>query len=116
LSAQENLPTKVRGSLQIERVFKKRGGVKVLEDVSLQVRPGEFVTLLGPSGCGKTTLLRLIAGLDEVDGGRIVVSGQDVTEMKAHLRPVHHGVSELRALPSPLGVRERGLRPAHPKA
>jgi spermidine/putrescine transport system ATP-binding protein len=89
LSAQENLPTKVRSSLQIERVFKKRGGVKVLEDVSLQVRPGEFVTLLGPSGCGKTTLLRLIAGLDEVDGGRIVVSGQDVTEMKAHLRPVH---------------------------
>jgi ABC-type Fe3+/spermidine/putrescine transport system ATPase subunit len=89
LSAQENLPPKVRGSLRVERVFKKRGAVKVLEDVSLPVLPGEFVTLLGPSGCGKTTLLRLIAGLDEADEGRIVVSGQDVTEMKAHLRPVH---------------------------
>lgn len=57
--------------------------------MSLDVRPGEFVTLLGPSGCGKTTLLRLIAGLDEVDAGRISVSGEDVTDLKAHLRPVH---------------------------
>ena len=89
MSAQENLPTKVRGSLLVERVFKKRGAIKVLEDVALEVRPGEFVTLLGPSGCGKTTLLRLIAGLDEVDAGRIAVSGRDVTGLKAHLRPVH---------------------------
>ncbi len=61
----------------------------VLDRVSLSVRPGEFVTLLGPSGCGKTTLLRLIAGLDEVDSGRVSVSGIDVTALKAHLRPVH---------------------------
>ena len=61
----------------------------VLEQVSLEVEPGEFVTLLGPSGCGKTTLLRLIAGLDEVDAGRIAISGTDVTGVKAHLRPVH---------------------------
>ncbi|MBK5257307.1 MAG: ABC transporter ATP-binding protein [Vicinamibacteria bacterium] len=80
---------KTRGSLRVESVSKRRGSVAVLDDVSLDVRPGEFVTLLGPSGCGKTTLLRQIAGLDEVDAGRISISGSDVTAMKAHLRPVH---------------------------
>ncbi len=73
----------------MESVSKKHGAVPVLEEVSLEVRPGEFVTLLGPSGCGKTTLLRLVAGLDEVDAGRIAISGNDVTSMKSHLRPVH---------------------------
>lgn len=82
-------PEKVRGSLTVASVSKKRGGSPVLEQVSLAVRPGEFVTLLGPSGCGKTTLLRLVAGLDEVDSGRIEISGTEVTSMKAHLRPVH---------------------------
>jgi spermidine/putrescine transport system ATP-binding protein len=82
-------PDKTRGSLRVESVSKKRGSLAVLDDVSLDVRPGEFVTLLGPSGCGKTTLLRQIAGLDEADSGRISISGSDVTGMKAHLRPVH---------------------------
>jgi len=87
--SDETLQGDGRGSLAVESVSKQRGGVQILDRVSLEARPGEFITLLGPSGCGKTTLLRLIGGLDEVDSGRISVSGLDVTDIKAHLRPVH---------------------------
>lgn len=66
--------------LQVEGVGKTYGSgdgaVHALQDVSLSVADGEFAALVGPSGCGKTTLLNLIAGLDEVDAGRIVVDGR----------------------------------------
>lgn len=68
---------------------KRFGSQTVLAGVSLSVQAGEFFTLLGPSGCGKTTLLRLIAGFDQPDAGRICLAGQDVTHLPAYRRPVH---------------------------
>jgi spermidine/putrescine transport system ATP-binding protein len=57
--------------------------------VSLDVRPGEFLTLLGPSGCGKTSLLRLLAGFEDPDAGQILISGRDVVPLPPHQRPVN---------------------------
>ena len=60
-----------------------------VDDVSLTIRRGEFFSLLGPSGCGKTTLLRMIAGLEMPTAGTLRISGEDMTHVPAHRRPVH---------------------------
>ena len=67
--------------LQIRGLKKSWGSVDVLHDINVDVEPGTFLTLLGPSGCGKSTALRLIAGLDEVSGGSILIDGKDVTNL-----------------------------------
>ncbi len=63
--------------------------VRALDDVSVQIRKGEFFTLLGPSGCGKTTLLRLIAGFEMPSGGTILLEGADITTLPPNKRPVN---------------------------
>jgi iron(III) transport system ATP-binding protein len=71
-----------------EGVTKKYGSVTAVDDVSFQVRQGDLVTLLGPSGCGKTTTLRMVAGLEPVTSGRVMIGGTDVTLRAANERDV----------------------------
>ena len=75
--------------LRLERVSKAYGGVFAVRDLSLDIAADEFFALLGPSGCGKSTLMRLIAGLETPDSGRIKLDGVDITHLPPHLRPVN---------------------------
>ena len=69
------------GAITLENVVKRFGEAQVIHGVDLEIRDGEFVVFVGPSGCGKSTLLRLIAGLEDVSDGRIVIDGQDATDL-----------------------------------
>lgn len=75
--------------LRLENITKKYGTLKAVDNISLSVQKGEFVSLLGPSGCGKTTLLRVIAGLTSQDSGRIYLKGQDITDLPPEKRAVN---------------------------
>jgi multiple sugar transport system ATP-binding protein len=67
--------------VRFEKIIKRYGALSVLEDLNLDVHDGEFLVLLGPSGCGKTTLLNLLAGLQDVTAGRILIGTRDVTDL-----------------------------------
>ena len=75
--------------IEISHVSKFFGDKIALDDVSLNVKKGEFVTILGPSGCGKTTLLRLLAGFQTTSDGIIRISGHEITQTPPHKRPVN---------------------------
>ncbi len=73
----------------IDRVSRRFGDVVALDDVTLDIRQGEFFALLGPSGCGKTTLLRILAGFESPDTGSVTLDGADLLGRPPHRRPVN---------------------------
>ena len=75
--------------IEIIGVSKSFGSVTAVDNISVSIRQGEFFSLLGPSGCGKTTLLRILGGLEMPGGGKVMIDGQDITHMPAHLRPTN---------------------------
>jgi|HubBroStandDraft_3_1064219.scaffolds.fasta_scaffold47770_2 putrescine transport system ATP-binding protein len=75
--------------LRIEAVSKKFGAFRAVDKLSLDIGAGEFFALLGPSGCGKTTLLRMLAGFETPDEGRILLDGHDIAQVPPHQRPVN---------------------------
>src|SRR3954471_15660726 len=75
--------------LRIDGVTKRFGGFVAVDKLSLDIRAGEFFALLGPSGCGKTTLLRMLAGFETPDAGKILLNGRDIAAVRPHRRPVN---------------------------
>ena len=88
-SVKEAAPKKYDNIIEIKGITKVFDNVTVLDDLSLSIRRGRFVTLLGPSGCGKTTLLRLIAGFETPTSGEIYIEGQPITSIPPYKRPVN---------------------------
>src|SRR5215471_15923461 len=100
--------------LRIEGVVKHFGPFRAVDHLSLDIRAGEFFALLGPSGCGKTTLLRMLAGFETPDEGRILLSGEDIAQVLPHERPVNMMFQNYALFPH-LSVRDNiafGLRRA----
>jgi len=75
--------------LQLDALVKRFGRFTAVDRLALDIKAGEFFALLGPSGCGKTTLLRMLAGFETPDAGRILLDGQDIAGIPPHQRPVN---------------------------
>ena len=105
-----------RPLLRIEGATKRFGDFTAVDRLSLDIRSGEFFALLGPSGCGKTTLLRLIAGFERPDTGRILLDGVDLAAVPPHRRPVNMMFQSYALFPHltvednvAFGLRQEGL-------
>jgi spermidine/putrescine transport system ATP-binding protein len=81
--------TSASGSVELRSLTKRYGTATAVDNVTLHVQPGEFLSLLGPSGCGKTTTLRMIGGFEFPDDGTIAISGRNVENLPPHKRPVN---------------------------
>jgi len=100
------------GRVELVELVKRFGEVTAVDGISLDIPAGEFFSLLGPSGCGKTTTLRMIAGFERPDAGRILLDGRDMAQTPPHRRPVNT-VFQSYALFPHLNVRDNvafGLR------
>jgi spermidine/putrescine transport system ATP-binding protein len=89
VSTPVNAPLGGQELLRLEGITKRFGDTPVLKGIDLSVGAGEFITLLGSSGCGKTTTLRIIAGLERADTGRVYLAGQDITGFEPNKRNVN---------------------------
>src|SRR5262245_31491476 len=101
----------------LHTIVKRFGETAAVDGVSLDIAEGEFVTLLGPSGCGKTTLLRIVAGFERPDEGRVLLAGDDVTDIPPHRRDVHTVFQQYALFPHltvagnvGFGLRRKGVR------
>ena len=85
--------------LELRRVVKRFGAIEVIHGIDLHIEDGEFVVFVGPSGCGKSTLLRMIAGLEPISDGELLIDGAPVHDVPAAEARPGHGLPVLRALP-----------------
>jgi ABC-type Fe3+/spermidine/putrescine transport system ATPase subunit len=109
-------PATAAADVELVGVTKRFGGVAAVDGIDLDVRPGEFLSLLGPSGCGKTTTLRLIAGFERPDEGEVRIGGRDVSRVPPYRRDVNTVFQSYALFPHltvednvAYGLKQRGL-------
>ncbi len=105
-------------NVAIKNLFKKYGELQVVHGINFEIADGEFVVLVGPSGCGKSTILRMIAGLESVTGGEVLINGELVNDMPPRERDVAMVFQDYALYPHMsvrqnlgFGLRMRGARP-----
>jgi putative spermidine/putrescine transport system ATP-binding protein len=105
-------------AVELDRLSRVFGGTRALDGFSLSIARGEFVALLGPSGCGKTTALRVLAGFEKVDSGRVIVNGSDLSDVAAQKRDMGMVFQSYSLFPNmdALNNVAYGLRMRHQKA
>jgi spermidine/putrescine transport system ATP-binding protein len=108
--------TAERGAISLRGVTKRFGTLAAVDDFSLDIRSGEFLSLLGPSGCGKTTTLRMLAGFEEPDSGEITISGRSVVGVPPYRRDVNTVFQQYALFPHmsvaenvAYGLRQQGV-------
>ena len=113
----------LRPLLRIEALTKRFDGFAAVDHLSLDIYEGEFFALLGPSGCGKTTLLRLIAGFERPNAGRILLDGVDLAPVPPYRRPVNMMFQNYALFPHlnveaniAFGLKQEGLPQARDRA
>jgi spermidine/putrescine transport system ATP-binding protein len=106
-----------KSDLTLERVTKRFGDFVAVDALDLTVPQGSFFALLGPSGCGKTTTLRMVAGLEEPTVGRVLIGGEDITDLRPYKRPVNTVFQSYALFPHltiaenvAFGLRRRGVK------
>ena len=102
----------MQGTLRFENITKRFGAFTAVDGVTLDIEHGMTFSLLGPSGCGKTTLLRMAAGFEKPDQGRVLLDGKDITDLPPEQRPVNTVFQNYALFPH-LTIRENiafGLR------
>jgi putrescine transport system ATP-binding protein len=115
-SAPRHSGTDPRILIRFDRLTKRFGALTAVDDLTLEIRDGEFFCLLGPSGCGKSTLLRMLAGFEEPDHGRILLDDRDIAHDPPHRRPLNMTFQSYALFPHltvagniAYGLRQAGL-------